>query len=149
VCEFARVLEWGGANLGAAIARALKLTNVEGEELKHGLSLAAGREGIEGLAQPRASEAVNAVRFELQTVVRELLSTLRFYQSQPGSLPIGDILLAGGTSNIPGLAEELGRELGIPVHLADPFARVDLEQDLERPADDGALAIAVGLGIED
>jgi type IV pilus assembly protein PilM len=149
VCEFARVLEWGGANIGSAIARALKLTNPEGEELKHGLSLTAGREGIEGLAQPRSSEAIDAVRFELQTVVRELLSTLRFYQSQPASLPIGDILLAGGTSNIPGFAEELGKELGIPVHLADPFARVELEEDMERPGDGGALAIAVGLGIED
>jgi type IV pilus assembly protein PilM len=149
VCEFARVLEWGGANIGSAIARALKLTTPEGEELKHGLSLVAGREGIEGLAEPRSTEAIDAVRFELQTVVRELLSTLRFYQSQPASLPIGDILLAGGTSNIPGLAEELGKELGIPVHLADPFARVELEEDLERPGDGGALAIAVGLGIED
>jgi len=149
VCEFARVLEWGGANIGSAIARALKLTGSEGEELKHRLSLVAGREGIEGLAQPRSTEAIDAVRFELQTVVRELLSTLRFYQSQPTSLPIGDILLAGGTSNIPGFAEELGKELGIAVHLADPFARVELEEDLERPGDGGALAIAVGLGIED
>jgi len=149
ICEFARVLEWGGSNIGQAIARALKITPAEGEQLKHRLSLVAGREGIEGLAAEHSRDAVEAARFELQAVVRELLSTLRFYQSQPASLPIGDILLAGGTSNIPGLAEELGKELGIPVHLADPFARVELEEDMERPEDEGALAIAVGLGIED
>jgi type IV pilus assembly protein PilM len=149
ICEFARVLEWGGANIGAAIARALKLTQEEAEELKHGLSLAVGAESVEGLPADRAKEAVGAVRYELQNLVRELLSSLRFYQAQEGSLSIGEILLAGGTSTIPGLAEELGRELSIPVRLADPFARVELGEGVERPERAGALAIAVGLGVED
>jgi type IV pilus assembly protein PilM len=149
VCEFARVLEWGGADVGLAIARALKLSPSEGEEIKHGLSLESGREGVEGLPAPRAAEVVEAVRYELQALVRELLSSVRFYQSQPGSLPIGEILLAGGTACIPGFAEELGRELGIPVRLADPFTRVELADGVERPEPESALAIAIGLGIED
>jgi type IV pilus assembly protein PilM len=149
VCEFARVLEWGGADVGLAIARALKLSPSEGEEIKHGLSLESGREGVEGLPAPRAAEVVEAVRYELQALVRELLSSVRFYQSQPGSLPIGEILLAGGTACIPGFAEELGRELGIPVRLADPFTRVELADGVQRPEPESALAIAIGLGIED
>ena len=148
MCEFTRVLEWGGAKIGAALARALKITPAEAEELKHGLSLEQGHEGVDGLEE-RNSEVVDAVRYELQSLVRELLSSLRFYQSQPGSLPIGEILLAGGTSCIPGFAEELARELGIPVRLADPFARVELAAGVERPEQQGALAVAVGLGIED
>jgi type IV pilus assembly protein PilM len=149
VCEFARVLEWGGAQVASAIARALKITPAEAEELKQGLSLEDGNEGVEGLENDRANEVVDAVRYEMQALVRELLSSLRFYQSQTGSLPIGEILLAGGTSCIPGFAEELARELGIPVRLADPFARVELAAGLERPENQGALAVAVGLGIED
>lgn len=149
VCEFARVLEWGGAQLGSAIARALKLSPTEGEELKHSVSLVAGEEGVEGLPAARAAEAVEAVRYEMQALVRDLLSSLRFYQSQPQALPIGEILVTGGTASIPGFAEELGRELGIPVRLADPFVRVHFDDGATRPEDGGALAIAVGLGIED
>jgi type IV pilus assembly protein PilM len=143
------VIEWGGAHIGSAIARALKLSPTEAEELKHGLSLEPGKEKLAGLPAPRAAEALEAVRYELQNLVRELLSSLRFYQSQEGSLSIGEILLAGGTSTIPGFADDLGRELGIPVRPADPFVRVKLDERVERPEHAGAFAIAVGLGVED
>jgi type IV pilus assembly protein PilM len=149
VCQFARVLEWGGADIGSAIGRALKLGPSEGADLKHGLSLVSGNETVVGLDAGSSSEVVTAVRYEMQNLVRELLSSLRFYQSQPGSLSIGEILLAGGTSMIPGFAEELGRELSIPVRLADPFTRVELGKGVQRPSQPGALAIAVGLGVED
>src|SRR5947209_17281608 len=42
VCEFTRVLEWGGQNLNVAIARALDITPSEAEPLKHQLSLEGG-----------------------------------------------------------------------------------------------------------
>jgi type IV pilus assembly protein PilM len=149
ICQFARVLEWGGADLGTAVARALKISPVEAEQLKPGISLVEGQEAVEGLQAARAAEAIAAVRYELQNLIRELLSSLRFYQSQEGSLPIGEILVAGGTSAMPGLVEELSRELGIPVRLADPFTRVELAEGLALPEHPGALAIAVGLGVED
>lgn len=149
VCDFTRVLGWGGAELGTSLARALKITPSEGEEFKRGLSLVPGHEGIEGLSPERAAEALEAVRYELQSLVRELLSSLRFYQSQPASLPIGDIVLAGGTASIPGFAEELERELGIRVRLADPLARVHLAEGVEAPEHPAAVAVALGLGIED
>ncbi len=149
VCQFARVLEWGGANIGSAIGRALKLGPSEGEDLKHGLSLVSGNATVVGLEAAPSMEVVSAVRYEIQNLVRELLSSLRYYQSQPGSLAVGEILLAGGTSMIPGLAEDLGRELGIPVRLADPFTRVQFGKGVQRPSQPGALAIAVGLGVED
>ena len=61
-----------------AISRALKLTPGEGESLKQGLSLEAGHEGIAELPNAKAAEAIEAVRYELQALVRELLSSLRF-----------------------------------------------------------------------
>jgi type IV pilus assembly protein PilM len=150
VCSFARVLEWGGSEIGAAISRALKVTPAEGETLKQGLSLELGHEGIADLPDVRAREAVEAVRYELQALVRELLSSLRFHQSQPGSLAIGEIQLTGGASGVPGLAAELERELGgIPVRIADPLARVQLADGVELTDHPGAYAVALGLGIED
>jgi len=150
VCSFARVLEWGGSEIGAAISRALKVAPAEGESLKQGLSLEPGHEGIEDLPDAKAAEAIEAVRYELQRLVRELLSSLRFHQSQPGSLAIGEIQLTGGTSGIPGLAAELEKELGgIPVRLADPLARVQLADGVDLTDHPGAYAVALGLGIED
>jgi len=150
VCSFARVLEWGGSEIGAAISRALKVTPAEGETLKQGLSLEPGHEGIADLPEAKAREAVEAVRYELQALVRELLSSLRFHQSQPGSLAIGEIQLTGGASGIPGLPAELERELGgIPVRIADPLARVQLADGVELTDHPGAYAVALGLGIED
>jgi len=149
VCSFARVLEWGGSEIGAAISRALKVAPAEGETLKQGLSLEPGHESIEGLPDAKAAEAIEAVRYELQALVRDLLSSLRFHQSQPGSLAIGEIQLTGGTSSIPGLASELEKELGIPVRVADPLTRVHLADGVELPDHPGAYAVALGLGIED
>ncbi len=149
VCQFARVLEWGGHQLNSALGRALKVTPSEAEDVKQSLSLERGRERVVGLPENRSAEAVDAVRYELQVLVRELLSSLRFYQAQDGSLPLSEILLAGGTSAIPGLADELARELGLPVSVADPFLRVGLAEGVDRPGDTHALAVAVGLGIED
>src|SRR6185437_13053581 len=40
VCEFTRVVAWGGQNLNVAIARALDLTPSESAPIKHALSLA-------------------------------------------------------------------------------------------------------------
>jgi type IV pilus assembly protein PilM len=149
VCDFARVLEWGGSAIGAAMARALKLAPAEGESLKARLLLEPGKEGVEGLPPSKAAEAVEAVRYELQALVRELLSSLRFHQTQAGSPPLGEILLTGGTSRIRGLAAELEAELGIPVRLGDPLARFELAEHVEFPDHPGALAVALGLGIED
>ena len=148
-CQFTRVLEWGGANLSAAIAHALKLSPTEGEEIKRRLSLVPGAPPTDFIPPARAAEAIDAVKVELETLVREVLSSLRFYQSQPGSLAIGEIVVTGGAFEMPGLVEELARGLGIRLQVADPLARVDLAGDLERPEGVGQFAIAVGLGIED
>ena len=149
VCQFARVLEWGGAEIGLAVARALKLSPSEGDEIKRVLSLAPGAPPPPSLDVVQAAEALEAARFELQTLVRELVSSLRFYQSQEGSLAIGEIIVAGGTAQLDGIGEELERELGIRVRLADPLLRVGLGEGVTRPETPLPLAVAVGLAIQD
>ena len=42
----------------------------------------------------------------MQSFARELVSSLQFYQNQPGSLGIGEIVLTGGTTGLPGLADK-------------------------------------------
>ncbi len=102
-----------------------------------------------GRAEKRVAEALGAARYELHRLVREVLSSLRFYQSQPGSLAIGQIVLAGGTAEMSGFAEELERELGISIHAADPLGRVEVGEGVDRLSCSGAMTVAIGLGIED
>ena len=149
VCEFTRVLGWGGSALSVAVARQLDCTPSEAEPVKHALSLVAETEPPEGVAVETMGVAREAVRRELQAFARELVSSLRFYQNQPGSLGIGELVVTGGTAHLPGFAEELERLIGVPVKVGDPLVRVKLPKKLKMPDRVGSLAVAIGLGIED
>ena len=147
VCDFTRVLEWGGSSLDVVLARTLDLTPSQAEPVKQTITL--DGETPNGELSPVQLEAGRAaIRDELQLLARELLSSLQYYQSRPGSLAIAEVLLAGGGSQLIGIASELQRLLGVPVRAADPFAQVKLGKKVKRLADPGSLAIAIGLGIE-
>jgi Tfp pilus assembly PilM family ATPase len=97
----------------------------------------------------QAAAAREAMRRQVQAFARELVSSLQFYQGQPGSLGIGEIVLTGGTAHLDGLAEELQRLIGVQVSLGDPLVRVKPGKRLQTPEPVGSLAVAIGLGIED
>jgi type IV pilus assembly protein PilM len=147
VCDFTRVLEWGGSSLDVVLARTLDLTPSQAEPLKQAITLDGDTPNTE-LSPVQLEAGRAAIRDELQLLARELLSSLQYYQSRPGSLAIAEVLLAGGGSQLIGIAPELERLLGVPVRAADSFAQVKLGKKVKRPADPGSLAIAIGLGIE-
>ena len=89
------------------------------------------------------------MRRQVQSFARELVSSLQFYQNQPGSLGIGEIVLTGGTTHLPGLAEELERLIGVHVVVGDPLARLKIPKRFAHLEQVGSLAVAIGLGIED
>jgi len=148
ICEFTRVVEWGGSALNVALARAFDSTPSEVETMKRGLSLD-GSTTPEDLTPEQTTVALEAVRRQLQSFARELVSSLQFYQNQPGSLGIGEIVLTGGTAHLPGLAEELERLIGVNVRIGDPFARLKVGKRFAGTEQIGSLAVAIGLGIED
>jgi type IV pilus assembly protein PilM len=147
VCEFSRVLEWGGAELNTGLARALDMNGPEVESVKRGLSLTGG-DVPDGLTPEQAAAAVEVLRRGIDSLVRELVSSLTYYQSQPDSLAIGEIVVTGGGAQLAGLPEELARQLGVPVRLGDPLSRLEVTNGIDK-TEIGSLAIAVGLGIED
>jgi type IV pilus assembly protein PilM len=148
VCEFTRVLDWGGSTLNVAVARALDISPSEAEPVKRALSLV-GQGRTEGLTDEEAGKAREAVKRQLQTFARELVSSLQFYQNQPGSLGIGEIVITGGSAHLDGLAEELQQLIGVTVRVGDPLARVKLGKRVKEAEQLGSLAVAIGLGIED
>jgi type IV pilus assembly protein PilM len=149
VCEFTRVIEWGGHNLNVAIARALDSAPSEVEPIKRSLSLLVPAESWEALAPEQAAKVRAALHQEVQSFARELVSSLQFYQGQPGSLGIGEIVLTGGTAHLPGLDAELARAIGVDVRVGDPLARVKPGKRVVDPEQVGSLAVAIGLGIEE
>jgi type IV pilus assembly protein PilM len=145
VCDFMRVLDWGGAKLESAIARELGLTPAEAGNLLFALDLRADASFED---DPRVARARAALTRELQALARDLIASLQFYQGEPGSLAISEVLITGGTTNLPGLAEELERLTRVPIRVADPLAAVEVSRGLAERADLASLAVAIGLGVE-
>ena len=148
ICEFTRVLEWGGAALNVAIARALDAAPSEVDGMKRALALT-DEMVPEGLTPEQAKKARDAMRRAIQTFARELVSSLQYYQNQPGSLGIGEIVLTGGTAHLHGLASELEQLIGVRVRVGDPLARMKVSKKIGEAEQLGSLAVAIGLGIED
>ena len=134
--------------MNIAIARSLDAAPSEVEGIKRALSL---EENIvpEGWTDAQSAKARDAVQRAIQAFARELVSSLQFYQNQPGSLGIGEIVLTGGTAHLPGLAAELERLLGVRVRVGDPLARIKVSKRVGEPEQVGSYAVAIGLGIED
>jgi Tfp pilus assembly PilM family ATPase len=147
-CEFTRVLDWGGGFLNVAIARELDRAPSEVEEIKRQLSFAEDGE-VAGLTAEQVRKARDAVQRALAALARELVASLHFYQAQPGALGIGEVVVTGGAAHMAGFHEALGRLIGVPVKLGDPFVRVISRPQLSEVEDPGSLAVAIGLGIED
>ncbi|HEY0417290.1 MAG TPA: type IV pilus assembly protein PilM [Gaiellaceae bacterium] len=146
VCDFTRVLDWGGAKLDVAITRGVGVTAEEAAELKLSLSL----DPDDDPGDATMTRARDAVRGELSNLARELIASLQFYQSQPESLAIGEILVTGGTSRMPGLVDELAELVRANVAAADPLAAVEVADTVRMGDRDDlpSLAVAIGLGVE-
>jgi type IV pilus assembly protein PilM len=145
LCEFTRVLDWGGARVTAAIERALEVDFAEAERIKRTLDISAASSP----SDERMTLATEAARREVHGLARELASSLHFYQDQPDSLGFAEIIVTGGGAHLQGLAGQLEELIGISVRVADPFARVGSGHGISTGGQDGSLAVAIGLGIED
>jgi len=145
-CEFARVIEWGGTSLTVALARALEIEPEAAEILKTQLSLD-GDTLPDGFTPEQGAKAREALLAALQSFSRELVSSLQFYQSQPDSLGIREVVLAGGTSLLHGLAPALSGLVGVSVRVGDPLVGVSVGKKLRGGMPDPSLAVSIGLGM--
>ena len=145
ICEFTRVLEWGGEKLESAIGLDLGVTPDEAHELLLDASL---ERDADSEADPRQRRRARSIRRELQKLARELVASLQFYQTQSGSLAISQILVSGGASRLPGLPEELERLTR--ERSAAPIRSLTCRQPTRcgRVTILASLAIAIGLGVE-
>jgi type IV pilus assembly protein PilM len=144
-CEYTRVLDWGGNHLTDSLARGLELAPAEAERIKVELGLQGDRVP-EGVGPEQAVRAREALKAGLQALSRELVSSLQFYQGQPDSLGIRELVLAGGTAQLAGLETELQQLVGVPVRVGDPLAGVSVGKRLKGEPSP-AFAVPIGLGM--
>ncbi len=150
-CEFTRVFDWGGGTLQNAVMQELGVHHAEAATILRHLSLSGPGRQYESLDEAMRARAVEAVRLRLTPFARELVSSLQFYQTQPDSLGIGEIVITGGTSHLEGLGEALHQMIGVSVRVGDPLARVHAAGafDPAIEATIGSMAVPIGLAIED
>ena len=148
-CEFARVLDWGGWSLNVAIARELDARRARSRRSSDS-SRSREETEVDGLTPEQVAKDADGIQRALATFARELVSSLQFYQAQPGALGIGEIV-ADGRDGAYGRLPRSSRasSSGCPSVCGDPFKRVKLGTNVTRHGPAGSLAIAIGLGIED
>lgn len=109
--EWARTFAGGGKDLDRALAAEFHTSPHEAHHWKeqHGALASAAH-------TPEQQRAAGAFVRGLQPVLRELRPTLKAFTARTRKR-VGAVYLAGGTARLPGLAEQLTHDLGMPVHV--------------------------------
>lgn len=141
---FARDASVGGSQYTSLLQKELGLSFEQAEGVKRGMPLP---EGVE----PRPIQPI--IETVSETLALEMKKTVDFYRAtaQDGEGTIQKILIAGGGSKLPGLADFLGRRFDIAVEVFDPFRQIEVD---ERKFDPDymreivpEMAVAVGLAL--
>ncbi|MFP3904575.1 MAG: type IV pilus assembly protein PilM, partial [Armatimonadota bacterium] len=101
-------------------------------------------------ARDQVSESVIDILAEIATEVRR---SVDHYQRQHRDEEISTVLLSGGSAMLPGIAQFVGAEIGLPAEVADPFKYVEYDPAEVTEVylrDIGPIAaVAVGLAMRD
>jgi len=138
---FWRDITMGGNLYTEAVARELSLPFEEAEQIKRGQTM-------DGASDERVPAILKAVSEQAGT---EIQKTLDFFKATSSSDPVSLMVLSGGTSRTPGLAEYLSQRFETRVEMMDPFQRIVVSERqfpserLEPLA--ASASVAVGLAL--
>lgn len=101
-------------------------------------------------SSPQVEQATEIIRPALAELTGEIGRSLDFYLSQ-GSEPIDRVIISGRGGNLQHLEQFLTTRLGMTVELANPFEKLDVDEDAFDPEllypQAPTLAAAIGLAI--
>jgi type IV pilus assembly protein PilM len=135
---FVRDIPFGGNQYTQAIADRLRTTFDHAERAKVGEAT--------DITWDSLVPALEAVSRDLALEVRR---TFDYFSSTSDSERIGRVVMSGGAARLRGLTEYLSTTWSIPVEVARPLERIEVEGHLvdEARAGGPALAVAVGLAL--
>lgn len=130
----------GGNDVTKAIAEGFNITPKQAEKIKKTSGLNPG---------DKQKQIIKSVEPVLENLTREVQRMVRFYANQTkGKKKIDEIILLGGSSNMPGLSTYFTDKLRIPTRLCNPWQNLSFEE-LQPPHknDMGVYATASGLAL--
>jgi type IV pilus assembly protein PilM len=134
---YSRDQQIGGELLSRQIQTLFELSPEEAEIAK--------RKG--GLPENYITEVLEPFR---ENVAMEVMRALQFFYSSSPYGDIGQLILAGGSASVEGLAAAIGKQTGIATELANPFARMSLSKRINQrqlQVDAPSLLVACGLAL--
>ena len=114
---FARSISVGGESLTRAVSLGLGLDMPSAEEYKKAYGIKA--EELEGKIR-------TATMPVFESITDELRKAMTLFSEDVGGRPVELLILSGGGANLPGMAEELTRLLGVEVQVSQPFINIDV-----------------------
>ncbi|HSX48439.1 MAG TPA: type IV pilus assembly protein PilM [Candidatus Nanoarchaeia archaeon] len=108
----------GGDDITRSLVKSLNIKFDQADEIKYKFGI-----GPSGL-QPKIMESLDST---LKTMSAELKKLLKFYQERSENKdPVTQVSISGGTAGMPGLAEYIQKELGLPVTVTNPWAGLNM-----------------------
>ena len=143
--HFVRTVLFGGQSVTAALANQLDLDLDEAEQLK--LRVSANH----GALTPAETAAADIMRAKTRWLIDQVKGSIDYCAAQRDIPRIERVVLTGGASRWPDLAEHMATELGLDITTGSPLAALDRSKsnvDDEKMSDVAPhLAVAVGLAL--
>jgi type IV pilus assembly protein PilM len=153
---FPRIIPVAGQSMDQAIMSTFAVDAEEARRIKESRAVACSREEAETLPEEQ-SQVSRAIAPVLEEIVRDTQTSLNFLASSfsmGGARPGADgVILSGGASRLPRLAEYLRGALGTPVTVCDVFRDTQIEAPAYDPTFTADLApfltVAAGLALRE
>lgn len=136
-----RGVNFGGIQVTKKMMERMGLSLEEVEQWKRDMGIAQLHAELSGVVQSILDDVLHEIRYLFQ------LYRSQFQLATGGQTRIEKIVLAGGNSFVPGLAEYLAAQLNVPVHLGDPWARIVYPEDLSVVLGELGPSMAVSVGL--
>ena len=144
---FVRMTRFGGVGSTQELQQVLDLTWEQAEKAK----LDASGAMAAGAQLDPDDERVRVLQRGVQKAITEVRHSLDFFRSQHDDMEVQRVLLSGGASLAPDLADQLETALDLPVAQGDPLRSVDANHRRGAPGNAGEespfLAVPVGLAL--
>ena len=142
-CHFTRVAAVGVASMAAELAERRGLTFEHADQWLTHVGLAAPVDAIEGDPEIVA-DARSVLVAGVDRVVDEIRNSLDFYSSQGGAVVVERAILTGPAVGIPGLVEQVGASVTIPV---EPGVVAEAQAGALHGVDPAEVTVAAGLSV--